>query len=197
MDHHSKKVQSLSVFWNTEEKDEEVARMLGSLPGLDWRKPVFFSISPKTISSKYSIPEGFYLDTLRPKDTPTVMSSWKYRWTESQTGLETLLQSVPSVALRKRGDSDPASEDQLVGWCYLYNNGMLGNKFIVPEYRGQGLSSFALRLIPKIYRDGLLPYFAFSTSYNRDGVKFEELGFVKGMDMEAVFYLPKGKTVEG
>ncbi|XP_042229446.1 uncharacterized protein LOC121871293 isoform X3 [Homarus americanus] len=48
----TKKVQSLSVFWNTEEKDEEVARMLGSLPGLDWRKPVFFSISPKTISSK-------------------------------------------------------------------------------------------------------------------------------------------------
>ncbi|KAG7167156.1 hypothetical protein Hamer_G005503 [Homarus americanus] len=31
------KVQSLSVFWNLEEEDEEeVAQMIGSLPGIDW-----------------------------------------------------------------------------------------------------------------------------------------------------------------
>ncbi|XP_071526273.1 uncharacterized protein [Panulirus ornatus] len=49
----TKKIQSLSVFWNTEEEDdEEVAQLLRSLPEWDWKKSVFFSCGPKAISNK-------------------------------------------------------------------------------------------------------------------------------------------------
>ncbi|XP_042216597.1 uncharacterized protein LOC121862398 [Homarus americanus] len=229
----TKKVQSLSVFWNPEEEDEEeVAQMIGSLPGIDWRKPVFFSTSSKTISSKvtsignnqlvgdgnieahtvegssmYEIPpqkshihppEGFYLDSLRPEEVALVMPFWMYQWTETCSGLETLLRSVPSVAIRKRGDGDPTSKDQLVGWSHLYNNGMLGNGFVLPEYRGQGLSKVILyELAWKAHKDGLFTYGIFDAHMKKCGENTKKYGTVRHMDMEAVFYLAKGDTVDG
>ncbi|KAG7170781.1 uncharacterized protein LOC121864063 isoform X1 [Homarus americanus] len=231
----TKKVQSLSVFWNPEEEDEEeVAQMIGSLPGIDWRKPVFFSTSSKTISSKvtsignnqlvgdgnieahtvedssmYEIPpqlphiqcsppEGFYLDSLRPEEVALVMPFWMYQWTETYSGHETLLRSVPSVALRKRGDGDPTSKDQLVGWIHLYNNGILGNFFVLPEYRGQGLSKVILyELVWKVQKDGLFTYGIFDAHMKKYGENTKKYGTVRHMDMEAVFYLAKGDTVDG
>ncbi|XP_037781634.1 uncharacterized protein LOC119578003 isoform X2 [Penaeus monodon] len=46
-------IQNLTLFWDTkEEDDEEVVRLLKTLPGWDWSAPVYFRVHPVAIYTK-------------------------------------------------------------------------------------------------------------------------------------------------
>lgn len=48
-------IQNLTLFWDTkEEDDEEVVRLLKTLPGWDWTAPVYFRVHPVVIYTKVS-----------------------------------------------------------------------------------------------------------------------------------------------
>ncbi|XP_064116691.1 uncharacterized protein LOC135222534 [Macrobrachium nipponense] len=47
--------QSLYLFWDEEEEDDEdIARLLSHIPALDWSRPVFLSLSPLSLVRKVS-----------------------------------------------------------------------------------------------------------------------------------------------
>lgn len=49
-------MQSVTIFWDTEnEDDEDVVRMLKTLPHWDWSAPTYFRVSPTAIYNKVYI----------------------------------------------------------------------------------------------------------------------------------------------
>lgn len=49
-------MQSVTIFWDTEnEDDEDVVRMLRTLPHWDWSAPTYFRVSPTAIYNKVYI----------------------------------------------------------------------------------------------------------------------------------------------
>lgn len=231
-------IQNLTLFWDTkEEDDEEVVRLLKTLPGWDWTAPVYFRVHPVVIYTKveelkkngmlgneqmwshrvfdgslYSldtsnlqeikIPEGFYVDTLRAEDEPTVASNWEYNWTETRKGLESIVTNQPSVAIRKRvleegGVSGPPVRSHLVAWSLLYKHGFLGNTFTVPEYRRRGLGTAATLAMSEKLRQLDITVRIMVNHTNTASISYHKsLGFEKECDTISFIMLPNGKTLQ-
>ncbi|XP_069983880.1 uncharacterized protein [Penaeus vannamei] len=232
-----KNMQSVTIFWDTEnEDDEDVVRMLKTLPHWDWSAPTYFRVSPTAIYNKlqkymkdgalttkqmwcymaldghlfsldnskvpqFEIPEGFSIDSLRPEDLPTVVSEWKYKWTETQAGLESLVAKLPSVAIRRNqanGKKDSASQDSPpVSWSFLYHIGFLGNTFTVPEHRRRGLGTAVTLAMAESLRQKKLPVRSIVDSSNGASITYHrKLGFEKLCDVKIIVTLPSGKTID-
>ncbi|XP_042861400.1 uncharacterized protein LOC122246717 [Penaeus japonicus] len=232
-------IQSATVFWDTEkEEDQDVARMLRTLPRWDWSAPVYFKFSPVAVYNKFQqymkdgtlatgqmwsyevldghlfsmdstkvprfrIPEGYSIDSLRPKDIPTIISQWTRRWNETSEGLESLVTKLPSAAIRshlpKDGDG-PASEETgsvLVSWGFLYHIGSLGSIFTLPEHRRRGLGTALTLTMAERLRQKDLPVRSVVDGSNSASISYHrKLGFEQQCDVKIFVMLPIGKTIE-
>lgn len=70
--HQQPDIQSVTIFWDTEEEDDEdVVRMLKTLPHWDWSAPTYFRLNPTAVYNKVS-------SSLR-KSTVLFRKLWLYK----------------------------------------------------------------------------------------------------------------------
>lgn len=156
-----------------------------------WRTP-YVNVSPR-------LPPGFTMGPLRPEDTLTVRSWWKYNWSESYAALSAFINHLPSVGVFTEDEEGGASEGdrKLVSWIHQYKNGNMGNTFTLPEYRRLGLARCAtLALARKIIESGL-PANLVIDETNIDSILFhEKIGFKKQCGVGWNASLPLGVALE-
>ncbi|XP_063615027.1 uncharacterized protein LOC134788112 [Penaeus indicus] len=147
----------------------------------------------------HQLPPGFTMGPLRPEDTPTVRSWWKYSWSESYAVLLAHINHLPSVGVYKDGEDGGASEGdrKLVSWIQQYKNGNMGNTFTLPEYRRLGLARCATLALSRKNIESGRPAYLVIDETNTDSILFhEKIGFKKQCGVGWNASLPPGVALE-
>lgn len=157
---------------------------------------ILYSISREDLQD-HQLPPGFTMRPLRPEDTPTVRSWWKYNWSETYAALSSLLGCLASVGVFEEAAEGGEGDRKLVSWIHQYKNGYMGNTFTLPEYRRLGLARGAtLALAREAIESGRPPYLVIDET-NTDSILFhEKIGFKKQCGVGWNVSLPPGVALE-